>query len=1377
MQRRSSTEEVRFRWPRYWLPREHEEKSWGGPFLYDPEDQYGYIFSEHAKRLDQLADKPLLLLLGEPDAGKSTAVRESPDYSDTIPKRRLVIELKDYDTRPELLQALRSASVLPEIDEIVLDGADESRIGSTLVPTIGDWLRNDLPDGIRVRIAMRTSTLTPLFEEQLASAASEIGGALEIWVLAPLREKDMEEAANVLGFEFEAFRSEIYRVGAEHFAVLAGRLAGMAKTYARSNPKRLAETLWEMHEEEIRASVDSKRAAIGPPFNRSEINLTDTVRLLGRIAAVSLFAGKSILWNDRYTDAPLDSLNGGDLSDPSSEEDWGDGIKASELAIARALHVGPFRPGRSTGEITWTQRPVAEFLAAKYLHDRKTPLAQIRQLLIDTESGRIPPQLHGLAAKLCSKPGASEDVVRMVAERDPHVSIRGDLPNMPPEVRQYVAERLLGLASARELSYAEFSVGGLLYRLANPQLAETLLPLIAEQSADEFVREIAVDMAGECCVEVLSTDLAAAALSANEAPRVRSAAARALLRSDRDEDRILMLSAIDGDDASAPAQDVKAYALRALWSKGLISLSKVLSSLGDISTNPRHPYESFLYDFLETVPDEGVVELLNWALSLSPDQLNHASTEFVNGLFKRAFLMSENLKVCEALVPPMLRFADWSSRNGGWGWLRENDLSFNVRFALAAALWRGHEVLSDHDSVDSWRVSEMVTGERGLLRSSDLISLLDPATVFEGDRALAFAFARSVGHFLYLDPDQDLVRIVLNRKGSSPEFDNAFGFLWLPWDLGSKGVQMAREQYNERVLRERDLSKLRRRKGVPAPRPKCRKLLAAFERGDRNSYWLLMDWLNFDDLGWGVANAAYRDIREMPGWKEEGEGFRSRLVAASAKYLSEGCDCPEEWIGRRKIYPPDAAAYRAVRLLRSECLEPDNETYRRWSVAVAAFPAFASDREHERVVAKAVYADPERAEAAMLRCFDADAKANGYASLGSYGRQRLGGTFGDRLVHLAADWPQQARLRLLEEALQAGSQSARAAALNEFLSSADLDSSVALASLIAVRGGMEEWEALKARIERDDTFGRQFIFDLAGRHIHWKSESVSHIGLPLREWLFRWIEDRYPSEDREQGRDIQSFQSALLNSIWVEGNPSSVASVERLRGAYPTLPDMEGLVLHARLRLVEEGWSWLSPSDLRSLLRDPKRSLVRSDSDLQNAVLRSLEDFDAHLRRTGTSWALWDEGENPHPKLEERFSDFACEWLRQDLGRIAVAPNREVQPRRGERWDILVEVRSTGLSKEVSAAIVVEAKLATNERYIWTGMEEQLVNRYMGNSGLRRGIYLIGYVYGAKFAEPKRRRPKPNGLGEWKIYWDAEALRLSTSGRSVRSIVVDLSLP
>jgi hypothetical protein len=56
-----------FEWKRFWGPRGEPINLSDGGFLYDPESEYGKFLTPHLVTLDQLADKPCLVILGEPD--------------------------------------------------------------------------------------------------------------------------------------------------------------------------------------------------------------------------------------------------------------------------------------------------------------------------------------------------------------------------------------------------------------------------------------------------------------------------------------------------------------------------------------------------------------------------------------------------------------------------------------------------------------------------------------------------------------------------------------------------------------------------------------------------------------------------------------------------------------------------------------------------------------------------------------------------------------------------------------------------------------------------------------------------------------------------------------------------------------------------------------------------------------------------------------------------------------------------------------------------------------------------------------------------------------------------------------------------------------
>jgi len=104
---------------------------------------------------------------------------------------------------------------------------------------------------------------------------------------------------------------------------------------------------------------------------------------------------------------------------------------------------------------------------------------------------------------------------------------------------------------------------------------------------------------------------------------------------------------------------------------------------------------------------------------------------------------------------------------------------------------------------------------------------------------------------------------------------------------------------------------------------------------------------------------------------------------------------------------------------------------------------------------------------------------------------------------------------------------------------------------------------------------------------------------------------------------------------------------------------------------------------------------------------------------------------NFRPKDEEYISDYVARWLDRELGRQGLIVNREVQPIRARRTDILVQTNLPAGQmprevEEVSLSVTVEVKGCWNSS-IPTAMETQLVNEYLRPFGRTHGIYLVAW--------------------------------------------------
>ena len=165
-------------------------------------------------------------------------------------------------------------------------------------------------------------------------------------------------------------------------------------------------------------------------------------------------------------------------------------------------------------------------------------------------------------------------------------------------------------------------------------------------------------------------------------------------------------------------------------------------------------------------------------------------------------------------------------------------------------------------------------------------------------------------------------------------------------------------------------------------------------------------------------------------------------------------------------------------------------------------------------------------------------------------------------------------------------------------------------------------------------------------------------------------------------------------------------------------------------------WKPPPPETVKAMLVRPQARLLTSDDDLLELVLESLARLQTRLTRQSLPGAEdlwhWDgAGLNRskfRPKDEEALSDYIARWLAEDIGPAAgVVVNREVQPRRGARSDIVVEANVPGANAEFDKfTVVIEVKGCWHAAAC-TGLRSQLVEGYLRVHGWRCGIYLVGW--------------------------------------------------
>jgi hypothetical protein len=168
-------------WTRFWVPREASLRIELGGYLADPEGKLGKVWNPTAERLESLAVRPCLALLGEPGIGKTSTVRAYVEAArtqlradETLLFRNLAFghDLeRDVAGTPEFRRWLDGEATL----ELVLDSLDEYLNGGA--DQAAKWLLRYLERGptarLRLRLTCRTAVWPRSLDAHLASLWKE----------------------------------------------------------------------------------------------------------------------------------------------------------------------------------------------------------------------------------------------------------------------------------------------------------------------------------------------------------------------------------------------------------------------------------------------------------------------------------------------------------------------------------------------------------------------------------------------------------------------------------------------------------------------------------------------------------------------------------------------------------------------------------------------------------------------------------------------------------------------------------------------------------------------------------------------------------------------------------------------------------------------------------------------------------------------------------------------------------------------------------------------------------------------------------------------------------------------------------------------------
>lgn len=1411
---------------RFWFPLEHEVLLRDGGFLADPLGKYGEIFAKGATPLAEIRKHRTVILLGEPGMGKSTVIGEirASGAEDTT---TACFDLKSFSAEQSLERVLRTNSaVLAWMNEgseleLFLDSFDECAIPSkaTVIPRVlADLVSEPVPalrraasdresamsalsatesralvhvqlrvlesdrrSRLKVRIVSRSGAYLPSFGAQLSATVDGPLCSPVVFKLAPLRRNDAVSFVSLNDGDPDKFLQEVFRAGVSILAAIPITLRLLFEIFRKSG--ELPKSIAEIYRLGIRALCEE------PNELRGQVDPDTVVASAQALAFLSVVGGKSEIWTGRESDR--DSSSQLWLGEGLTIKDSEDSVQTLEQ-VREAVSTSLFSPSGDR-TVSWSHWSFAEYLAASFLSQRHLSLGQLTDILVHPPTGHVFTTLQETAAWLASM---NRNFLDWIVEHDPQVILRTDVSGIDPDSKSKIVAALLTGFEIKGLR-DDIGMRDHYVDLLHPGLADQLRPWILDRSKDIVVRRVAIDIAERCELSELESELAALALEETEDAYTRAQAAGFVARVGSFEARKRLRPLAFGEAGDDCNDDLRGLGLRACWPDSM-TIDEVLACL---------------------VPEKRSIYFGCYA-------------GFVEHDFREHFKVTD--------LPKALLWVQTTIDQRSIGWHLDKLRNWIVTTALKHLVDREvleplagivHRCLSEHWEVFDWDediiskedfdadalsrrtlVSEIIRQASPLCKEADVFSIAGLCTGGDFGWALGQAVCKagdaeerywaSLARWLHYWPAGPEFDQVWNAAQFSKGVDEYFAHILEPVRLGSDEARELARQYRER--QKWSAPERRPRKDRKLPRALHDALSRAKE--DLEAFWLANKLMAFDENGHANEGQFVEpDVRKLPGWQTLSNQEKQWWPKLCCKFVADNRAREGGW-DERTVFHPDIAGYRAIRFL----LEADetfvagqsDSFFGSWAPAVVMM-AGQTFGEVEDLDKRLIELFVQRSTKEMLKVagplIDRESSASDYPRL----IQKLKGAWREEIDQFFLEKLSTGSLspayeaNLLAEMVALESEGAREIAESRITSfrTGDADSVARrLGAAKALLGSAQEggWAVLRPALKEDVEFCSQVL----SKTVHGSREPavpdlVRRLGVNGALELYRLICRTSPYRDDDPNweggfvdsvQGMRMFRDELMRHIVSIGTEESHAALKDLAYEDPPMADMSWLLVESEINLRRNTWKPLSTEDLAKLVSTTEGRIVNSEQQLIEVVLTALQAIDKGLRdEIRLLWNIPGKGEDRfdcHPKEEGDFADYVRERLDERVRRRGIITNREVQVRRHDKTDILIEAIKRGPMNAVNVvSVTVEVKCSWNGE-LEKAMETQLLSKYLESDKRNSGIYLVGWFESVKWTEEqnKRKKNKSRILAEPRLLDQAVSLS-GTGSKRIAYVGIDCSLP
>jgi hypothetical protein len=1409
-----------YNWKRFFCPREGYLDLSDGGYLFDPDTESSWVkFRNHdLKAFDSIVDTPCLVILGERGMGKSRFLEiqkgSIEEQVNTRGGQLLWLDLRSLGDENRLDSKLFRSEKFSNWTtgahelHIWLDSFDECQLQiKNLVKFLIDELKphTNKIERLFLRIACRTAEWPNSLEQQLCQLWKDEEQSSRVYELAPLRRKDVIEAATVNNLDSEKFLAEIGRTQTVPFAIKPVTLKFFIDIYKKNG--QLPQTQVELYSKGCQLLCEETNPDRRDSGLIGKLTVEQRMIVASRIAAITLFSNHPAIWTelDQGTmpdgDLALEPLCGG--QETAEINGFPKEFEVGQAEIKEALGTALFS-GRGPNRIGWAHQSYADFLAAKYLKDRKLELTQMLALIThpDDVEKHLVPQLYETAAWLGTM---DREVFQAIMRTDPDVLLLSDVASSDEAARASLAEELLKLIDEGKLRHQYYRQYA---KLKHPNIDQQLRPYLLCKSKGVDAHHVAIDIAEACEVNALQQDLADIALDSTENIDIRVRAIRAVNCIGDKSAKISLKPLTIGSAGEDLDELLKASGLEALWPECIDA--QELFTLLTPSAKASDAYHYSLADHVMTsLQIEDLEYGLNWVknqpIDLFDDPNLHSFGDLADTILHLTWKHLDNPDTLKHFAKIISKQLNRISRT-------KDLLTRFKKQEVSCPLWMSE--LFDDDTKGFLLVEEIIL--LGISPDENLYSLIPSINIVwivdnlnkSNDEKAKEVWTYLMWRIYQDEPENpSYCDAIITASESNLIVRKYFALPSCSLESGPDQLWISTHQMHQQEQQE--ASSLDQ-----APSQKIQQYLDEFELGDLDAWW---------KLNTVFIQEEKPDLSTHSEWENFDAAMRKRITLAAQRYILEADPSISEWLGKNIFYRPARGGYRAMLLLLKEkpgFLETISfEIWQKWAPVILDFhiqgnsetvvlqeelirlaSQYASDKIlstlevliDKDIISKSIYIPVlER----LKFCWD-DRVAQ--VLLKKAQTENLGLSYLELLLNVLLEQNDKRAISYAESLIQLRIQQRRAGKRNRI----SYQRAAVAAHVLMTHSSEISWGIIWSAIEQDTRLGRKIIEAMAG----YFSFNALHLGEEQIANLYIWIEHQYPhSEDpQHQGiftptiRDsVALWRASLLNQLRDYGTVRACEEMQRIVDEFPNLHFLKRILIEAQYKTRQNTWRAPEPQDVLKLTQCQNNRLIQNGEQLLEVLIESLKRLQQKIQgETPQAFTLWDRQASSstwQPKDENHFSDYVKDFLDNDLILRQVMVNREVEFRRGtgrrsggqpgERLDIKVEVFSLGRGREqTKITAIIEVKGCWNEG-LNSAMQDQLANRYLEESQCRHGLYLIGWYFCSQWDEnhnPKKRAlsltQEFRDIDSAQRHFDEQALGLSQDGKYLRAFVMNTAL-